>query len=206
MENALTYTDEIDQVPGAQQLLSEIAYHRYGGVSDAALAGLAARARATGRRTAMLEHIGSDVEDLYMDLTIGQASAWQQYTLAFPKEDNGGAYFPIIDGRPVMGSRTRYLRQYFHYVRMGAHRVKAESDAVSVRPVAFQNANGRLAIVMHVAEAGTIEVRGLRPGTYGASITTGSATGSELGDHVVNANGVLLLSVADAGVVTAYGK
>ena len=206
MGNAVAYVDDIDRVSGAQPLLSEIAYHRYSGVSDANLTALAARAKANGSRTAMLEHIGSDVEDLYKDLTVGQVSAWQQYTLAFPTEDNGAHYFAIINGQAVWGSRTRYLRQYFHYVRMGARRVGAQSNTPSLRPVAFQNLDGRLAIVMHVGEAGAIEVRGLRPGTYGASITTSSATGAELGDHVAGANGILSLSAPEVGVLTAYRK
>ena len=206
MGAAGAYADDIDKVPGAQALLSEISYHRYTGVSVGALTGLAAKAKATGARTAMLEHIGSGVEDLYKDLTIGQASAWQQYTMAFETGDNGAQYYTIVNGKPVMGSQTRYLRQYFHYVRMGARRVGAQSDTQSLRPVAFQNVDGRLVVVMHVGDAGAIEVRGLRPGTYGASITTISATGSELGDHVVGANGVLSLTAPATGVLTAYRK
>ena len=207
MGNAVQYVDDIYRVPGVQPLLSELSYHRYSGVSDANLTALADRAIANGSRTAMLEHIGSDVEDLYKDLTIGNISAWQQFTLTGGGPgDGGGQYYGIIDGQPVMRSRTRYLRQYFHYVRMGARRVGARSDTPSLRPVAFQNADGRLAIVLHLGEAGSIEVRGLRPGTYGASITTSSVTGAELGDHVVGANGILSLTAPDVGVLTAYRK
>ncbi len=40
----------------------------------------------------MLEHIGSGTDDLYKDLTVGNVSRWQQFTLAFPSTaDNGGA-------------------------------------------------------------------------------------------------------------------
>lgn len=206
MANAVAYADDIDRVSGARSLLSELSYHRYSGVSDENLAALAARAKANGSRTSMLEHIGSDVEDLYKDLTVGQVSAWQQYTLAYPSDDDGAQYFPIIDGKAVMGSRSRYLRQYFHYVRMGARRLGARSDTPSLRSVAFQNVDGRLVIVMHVDKPGAIEVRGLRPGSYGASITTSSATGAELGDHMVGPNGILSLSAPAVGVLTAYRK
>ena len=82
MANAVPFLHEIVKVPGALTYLKEIAYHRYGGVSDANLAAIHDRAAQYGLRTSMLEHIGSDAEDLYKDLTIAQVSAWQQYTLA----------------------------------------------------------------------------------------------------------------------------
>ena len=69
----------------------------------------------------MLEHIDSDVEDLYKDLTIARVSAWQQYTIAYPTADNGAHYYSIINSAPVIGSRTPALRQYFRYVRMGCN-------------------------------------------------------------------------------------
>ena len=123
LERGLAYLEDLYRVPGVAPFLKELAYHRYGGVSDESLAEFARRAKAAGVSTAMLEHIGSDVEDLYSDLTVAHVSAWQQYTLAFPTTDNGAQYFQIVDGRPVVASRTRYLRQYFHYVRMGAQRL-----------------------------------------------------------------------------------
>jgi hypothetical protein len=206
LEEAIVYADEIYSVPGAQALLTELSYHRYRGVTDSNLRALAQRASAHGSRTAMLEHLGADVDQLYDDLTLANASAWQQFALAFPNEDTGNKYFAIIDGRPVIGSRTRYLRQYFRYVRMGARRVSARSGAGDVKAVAFVNADGKPVVVVHVAEGRTIELRGLRRGTYGASITTSSATGAELGDHVAAANGTISLSLPAAGVVTVYYK
>ena len=81
MTNAASYVDAMMAVPGAQQYVKELSYHRYAGVSDDALAAIASRATKYGLQTAMLEHIGSDYQDLYTDLTAGQNSAWQQYTL-----------------------------------------------------------------------------------------------------------------------------
>ncbi|MBA3727441.1 MAG: hypothetical protein H0W86_13670 [Armatimonadetes bacterium] len=203
---ALSYLNDIYRVPGAQPLLKEISYHRYGGASQENLSALAERAKTVGARTAMLEHIGSGVEDLYADLTIGQVSAWQQYTLAFPATDNGAHYFAIVDGRVVPGDRTRYLRQYFHYVRMGAQRVGAQSTPTSVRAVAFENANQGLAVVVHADRFSSVEVRGLRPGNYGVSATTSSQTSAELGDQIAGATGTLTFTAPAAGVMTVYSK
>jgi hypothetical protein len=206
MGHAVTYADDIYAVSGVQPLLYELAYHRYSGVSDGNLAALAQRAVEHGTHTAMLEHIGSGVEDLYKDLTVGRVSAWQQYALAYPAADNGSQYYSIVNGQPVLGDRSRYLRQYFHYVRMDARRVAAQSNSPLDRPVAFQNADGRVVVVIHVGQADSIEVRGLRAGKYGASLTTSSATGTELGDQVVGSNGRLALAAPAPGVLTIYGK
>jgi len=203
---ALVYLDEIYRVPGVQPVLRELAYHRYGGASREELAELAQRAKAVGANTAMLEHIGSDVEDLYTDLTVAQVSAWQQYTLAFPSADNGGHYFGIADGRPVVESRTRYLRQYFHYVRMGAQRLGASSGSSAFRAAAFENTNRGLVIVLHNDQSGPVEVRGLRPGNYGVSATTSSVTSAELGNKVVGTAGTLALTASAPGVMTIYSK
>ncbi|MBK9550565.1 MAG: hypothetical protein IPO52_16075 [Gemmatimonadetes bacterium] len=175
MGNTLAYLNQIVAVPGALTYLTDVAYHRYAGVSDANLVGIKTRAAQLGLRTAMLEHIGSGVEDLYADLTLGNVSAWQQYTLAYPTNDNGAQYYYISGGRPVMGNLTHALRQYFRYVRSGAYRVSATSLSGSVRPVAFTNPGAGMAVVLHVDAPGTYTVGGMRVGTYGVGMA--SATG-----------------------------
>nr|MBP8302400.1 hypothetical protein [Planctomycetota bacterium] len=199
MGNTVPYLDQAVAVPGALTYLTEIAYHRYGGVSDANLALIGARAAQHGLRTAMLEHIGSGAEDLYRDLTIANGSAWQQYTLAFPTSDNGAQYFPIVGGQPVMGSRTRELRQYFRYVRMGARRVAAASNNAAVRPVGFTNVGGGPVVVMHVASAQTFAIRGLRPGRYEVS-SSNSAFGAPR-EATVGTSGELVFA-AGTGIIT----
>ena len=206
MANAVSWFDAMMQVSGAAGLIDELSYHRYSGVSAANLAALAQRATARGIRTAMLEHIGSDVEDLYEDLTVGRVSAWQQFTLAFPGPDEGGNYYNILNGVPVMASRTRALRQYFRYVRLGAVRIGATSTISQVRPVAFRNPNGGTVVVLHLAGARTVTIGGLPAGSYGASITTGALTGSELGDRVAGSDGILSVSAPAGGVLTVYPK
>jgi len=210
MGRAVQYFDEMIQVPGVRTYLGELSYHRYEGVSDANLRALAARGSQYGVRTAMLEHIGSGVEDLYRDLTIGQASAWQQFGLAHlggtDDPDDGGLYYMLSTGQPVPGVRTPYLRQYFHYVRMGAQRVGAESDSPALLPVGFRNPNGGLVVVLQVERTGELAVRGLRPGTYGASLTSETSAGAELGNRVAGGDGILRVNVPAKGVLAIYSK
>lgn len=205
--NAIAYSTAMFAVPGVNGVLGQMSYHRYGETTTDQLFSLSQIAATHGATTAMLEHIGSGVEDLYKDLTIARVSAWQEFTLASPSAgDDGGKYYMIVNNKPVIGDRSRYLRQYFHYVRIGARRVGAVSNNSDVRPVAFQNTNGRLAVVMHVDREGTIDVRGLRPGKYGASISTKTSTGAELGEKTVGTDGSLRLTAPSVGVLTAYQK
>ncbi len=208
---AAEYFDAMMAVPGAPAAMAqagggEIVYHRYGSVSDPLLAALASRAATHGFKTAMLEHIGSGIEDLYKDILVGQVSAWQQFTLAFPTTDDGAQYYLITNGQPVLASRTRYLGQYFRYIRLGAQRVGAASDNAEVRPLAFVNLDGRSAVVIHADRAGYVSVGGLRPGTYGTSVTTAGVTWWELGDQVAGTDGTITVGAPAAGVLTVYRK
>lgn len=204
MAAAARYLDEIVAVPGARQLLSEIAYHRYRGVSPGALEALARRAAELGMRTSMLEHVRGDVEELYSDLAVGQVSAWQQYTLAFAARDTGAQYYRIVDGQPVVASRTRLLRQYFHYVRAGAVRIGAASDDRALRALAFEHPGGQVVVVLHVARPGEIAVRGLPAGPFGASLAGADFAGVELGPLTVGSDGTARLRAPRAGVLTIY--
>jgi len=89
---------------------------------------------------------------------------------------------------------------------MGAQRLGAEGSTSDVRAVAFQNVDGGLVVVVHADHSGPVEVRGLRPGSYGISVTTSSLTWAELGDHVVGAGGTLTFTAPSAGVITAYRR
>lgn len=203
MANAVPYADQIAAVAGASQYFTTISYHRYGGVSDANLGLIASRGVQGGLRTAMLEHIGSGAEDLYKDLTIANVSAWQQFTLAYPTTDNGAQYFVIREGQPVMGSRTPALRQYFRYVRLGAHRVKATSDNGAVRPVGFTNVGGGPVMVLHVSSPQVAAIRGIRPGSY--SVTTSDPGHANLGTVTATTQGLqVTLPVSDAVVTVAW--
>ena len=202
MANAVPFLDEIVKVPGALTYLKEVAYHRYGGVSDANLVAIHERAAQYGLRTSMLEHIGSDVEDLYKDLTLAQISAWQQYTLAYPTTDNGAQYYYIKDGRPVAGQRTEALRQYFRYVRAGAYRVAAASDTPRVRPVAFTNPDGRVVVVLHLERREVLTVKGLPAGHY--YVVAVPATAGLVYATVIAAGADFVFSMGLPSVVTVY--
>ena len=202
MANAVPFLDEIVKVPGALTYLKEIAYHRYGGVSDANLAAIHDRAAQYGLRTSMLEHIGSDAEDLYKDLTIAQVSAWQQYTLAYPTTDNGAQYYYIKNGRPVAGQRTEALRQYFRHVRAGAYRLGAVSDTPRVRPVAFTNPDGRAVVVLHLERREVITLKGLPPGRY--FVVAVPATAGLVYATEIPAGGDFVFEMGLPSVVTIY--
>lgn len=205
MGAARTWFDAMIQVPGLLPVLTELSYHRYQGVSDANLAQIASRAAQYDLRTAMLEHIGSGVEDLHKDLTVGNVSAWQQFTLAYPStNDNGGKYYLIQEGSPVIGSRTRELRQYFRHVRAGARRVAASSDKAAVRTAAFTNVGGGPVVVVHLGGPEVIEITGLRPGRY--ELTSSHPSHPVLGASTVGGDGELRFSAPAAGVLTVTWK
>lgn len=205
---AVGFTSEILGVPGAAELLSELSYHRYCGVSERALTRIALLGREHGLRTAMLEHIGSGHESLHQDLKLANASAWQQYTLSFPdRGDDGGAYFPVNARDPenpviALGARARYLPQYFRFVRRGAVRIGAESDDGAFDPLAFVHPSRGATVVVKASRGGRLAIRGLPPGVYAVSYTTARERAVAGPPRRVEAGGDLPLSLPEAGVLT----
>jgi hypothetical protein len=209
--NAATWFDQMIAVPGVAALVDELSYHRYAGVSDQNLQALATRAQANGMRTAMLEHIASDYNDLHKDLTLVRNSAWQQFVLAFCAPDNGAQYFLVNVSNPsspviTLASQTRLLRQYFRWVRRGAQRVGASSNVATFDPIAFRNANGKFVVVVRATGAGSFLVAGLPAGTYGTTFTTASAFDQTGSDVMIGAGQTVTASIPAAGVITIYAK
>jgi hypothetical protein len=134
-------------------------------------------------------------------------SSWQQFALAFCLTDRGGAYYVIDQSNPSapvinLGSRSRYLRHYFSFIRMNAVRVGASSGDSRFDPLAFRNANGKLVVVVSATASGSVDIRGLPPGTYGVVRTTASSTFASGADVAVSSGGEASFSMPAAGVMT----
>lgn len=209
---AVSYFEEIWNTESIRPYLLELSYHRYDKPSERVLSDINAAARKRGVDTAMLEWIGANHEQLHQDLTAGGVSAWQQYTLGFPEADSGGHYF-VIDPRAASGRRVRlsrsgrYLRQYFRAIRPGAQRIAASSTSSDFKPVAFESANGSLAVVVSASKAGQLTIQKLHPGSYRVSCWTDASrvedASSQCDRNVqVLGDGTLTIDIPAAGVLS----
>lgn len=214
MANAITFFDQLIQVPRAAQYITELSYHRYGGVSEANLQAIGDRAVQYGIQASHLELIGANHYDLHTDLTLGRNSSWAQYTMAWMLSDgtdDGGKYYVIDDrdpNNPVIqtGSRTRYLRQYFKYVRRGAVRIQATSDNPAFQPLGFVNADCRQTVVVKADSGGSFSIKGLPAGAYGIKYTTAAQYDFDNPDVTISAGQALETVIPAAGVITIYAK
>jgi hypothetical protein len=208
MGAAVSYADELAR-GGLPPFWSELSYHRYTGVSTDALAGLAARATKWNISTAMLEHIGSGYENLHEDLKTGQASAWQQFTLAFPTRDNGAQYYTVnqADGAPPrvdIARRTQFLKQYFRYIRTGAVRVGTATTDPAFDPLAFINPDRSRVVVIKASSSGEFGIQGLPAGQYEVTSTTRRAADMRVGSFTIEDGDILRASIAGSGVLTVF--
>jgi len=212
MGSAIRYFDKMIKVPGAAQYLGEFSYHRYSGASAENLHAIAERGALHQIDTAMLEHIGGDYRELHEDLRDGSNVSWQQFTLGYCGEgDDGGAYFPVDTQDPEnprvqIGERTRFLRQYFKFIRRYAVRIEAQSSSKVFDPLAFINPDGSYVIIVLADSGGAFELRGLPGGKYGLKYTTSSEFDIDQPDMLLIDNQSIRLSIPEAGVLTVYGK
>ena len=199
--------DAMIQVPRVLEYLTEFAYHRYSAATP--VQRIAARAQQHNISTSMLEHIGADYNELHEDLKVANNVAWQQFTLAYPTTDNGAQYYNISNlSNPTVniGSRAKFLRQYFKFIRAGAQRIEPTSGASNFNPVAFINTNGKYVVVVKASGGGSFSVGGLPAGAYGIKYTTSSDYDVDLADAVIGSGQSLTASIPDRGVITIYGK
>lgn len=216
LTDAISYFDQMVAVSGAAPLIWEYSYHRYGGVNDTNLQAIGQRAAQHGIKTSMLEHINSDYQDLYKDITIAGTSGWQQYAIAGSVSTgatlSGGGHYVVVDDTlsgtvgTAVTDMAKLLSQCFRYVRYNARRVAASSTNGALEPLAFVNADGRYAVVVEANGAATFSIGGITPGTYGISYTTNSAYAATLPDVQVVAGGSLTTSIPAGGVLTVFGK
>ncbi|HKQ77201.1 MAG TPA: hypothetical protein VJ810_26120 [Blastocatellia bacterium] len=214
MGNAIKFFDQIVQVPRATQYISELSYHRYGGVSDENLQTIGNRALQYGISAAHLELIGANYLDLHKDLTLGRNSSWSQFTLAWVTSDgfdDGGKYYVVDDhdpNQPVVqvGSRTKFLRQYFQYVRRGAVRIGAVSGNPEFEPLAFVNPDCKQTVIIKAERSVGFSIQGLPSGVYGVKYTTDFNYNVDRADVTINAGQSLQTSILAPGVITIYAK
>ena len=211
MTGALNWFDSMVQIPGVLNYLTEFSYHRYAGVSDGTLQAIGNRAVQYGVKTGMLEWIGATYNELYKDLSMGRNSDWSQFTLLGTGADDGGNYFKLDESDPANpivtpGQRTKFLRQYFKFIREGAVRIQANSDTPGVEPLAFINTNGGYVVAVKADSGSSFAIQGLPAGTYGIKYTTNGEYDIDLPDVTIGAGQTVNSSIPVPGVITVYAK
>lgn len=211
---AVEYLDSMRLVPGVDEALTDVSYHRYGG-GEYALRRLTQRAGALNLRTAMLEKINADEHVLHEDLTMGQVSAWGQFGMvSCPPRDrvNLGGIYVRVDAtdpqRPTarLTPYARMLRQYFRYIHLGARRVAASVRDEELEATAFVNPDGRHVVVANVRRARTVTIRGLPPGRYASSFTTAHEDHVVGSDTTIVGGGIVVARIPGAGVLTVFAR
>lgn len=205
MGGAITYFDQMVQVPGVLQYLKELSYHRYGGVSDTNLQAIADRAVQHNIDTSMLEWwSGSNgYQILHKDIQMGRNSAWQQAVIR--------GHFDIDDidpNNPIVriNDKTKFTRQYYKFIRSGAVRIEATSTNSNFDPLAFINSNGKYVIMVKANASGNFTIDGLPTGLYGIKYTTAAEYDVDLPDKSIGSGESVTTSIPGAGVLTVYQK
>ncbi len=204
------YVDAIASTPGAMQYVSEFSYHRYNDCTTASMQQISNRITLHNKKAGMLELIGADYNTLHSDLKQFRNSSWQQYVLSFvdSEPDNGAQHYRINNAASTFSiqSRSKFLRQYFKFIRFGAQRIDALTGNSNFDPLAFINTNGKYVVVVKAGSGGTFNLYGLPPGLYGIKYTTASQYNVDLADKTVALEQSLTTNIPAAGVITIYAR
>jgi O-glycosyl hydrolase len=201
--------DVISQSPTAMQYLTEFSYHRYNGTGVDAAQAIAQRIQTLGIKSAMLEHINADINELWEDLTVANNSGWQQFALAFCDSSGGAAhYYEINDanGSFFLRPESRPFAQIFRHVRRGAVRFGTDVRDGALQALAFQNANGKWVTIVRTQGAESFTVGHLPPGTYGIDYTTDAELIATLPDATIAAGETITVSIPARGLITIFGR
>ncbi len=211
------YMKAINRNKEALKYLGEITYHLYWDpfniVKRIEIRRWSERLNVPSAQTEWLEGKGLEVvKALYLDLTVANASSWEQYGLCYVinnyNRKGGGDYFVInrdFSGF-YMNTNSWYLRQFFRYVRPGDVRIKITTPDKSIMPVAFLKPNGSMVVV--VINKGLwkkeIMIKSLRSDVYGVVMTNSRVKGRELPEVSVDGDKYLRFIIPPEGVVTFY--
>lgn len=204
-KNAVRYFDAAQRGGAGIDVLS---YHSYDFPKDDVRAAIARRAEQAGVKTAMLEHLKADVSELHRDLTVANASAWQQWAIA-NFADNGHNLLVADLSKPKgerlrLARRTRFLSQIWRHARIGDVRVDAHSSDPELKPLAFVKPDGSLVVAVIAGAQREFAIEGLAPGDYAIEMTTDGARAKDAGLIAVGADGVARVSIPARGVVAIF--
>lgn len=221
LTNVKSFFKEIEKNPDALNYVDVIVYHRYGGNNDTiAQAEIVELAEKHQLKTAMLEYDkNGDVEELHYDLKHNNVVAWTKYALMF-KSDEQFAYVYVNEhsgSEPIygIGKQTKYLRQYFKFIRPGAVRFEVSTSDPEIDPIAFKNKDGKEVVVLKAEKEEEIKISGLQAGNYGIKYTLGNYNWGavdpkeydiNLQDQVISEGDVMEFNMPDKGVATIYQK
>ncbi|MCB1333651.1 MAG: hypothetical protein KDK26_08345 [Roseivivax sp.] len=174
MANTVPYLQAILSVPGAQDVLGEVSYHRYRHGSRRVLRGISYAASQIGKPPAMLEWWfgNADTSILFQDMTEGNNGVWAGRALP--------GLIQLQDGRLEMPEDTRFTSLYTAFVRAGATRIGTQTDTEGALPLAFANPGGSVTVAARSTGAGPVTVQGLPAGDYRLFWATNTACGTNL--------------------------
>ena len=194
MAVASIYFDDMRRTTDVLPFLAELSYHRYAGVSKAALADLTTRSARYHIPISMLElwfgQAGPDV--LFEDLAAG-AAAFQGRVLA-------DLFVDARKGNLTLNRDVRFNGAVFRAVRPGAVRIGSTSSLESLKALAFRRPQGGLVTALRAKGPTIVTVRGLPIGNYVITNVTETSETNDLPTKQLQ-NGDLQIVIQEPAVV-----
>ncbi|MBI5722872.1 MAG: glycoside hydrolase family 30 protein [Planctomycetes bacterium] len=177
------YMEAMKSTPGALDNFRQITYHLYHGGCNNVEARNATRdwAKKFGVTTAQTEWMEQDnmnvARHIYLCLAEADAAVWDRYgTGLFYTFKYNEWMAPASDSKELaLNSTGWHIRQFSHYIRPGAVRVKLEGETNEVKGVAFLTPQKKKPVIVLLNTSDqpqTVTIDNLSAGTYEASVTS----------------------------------
>lgn len=173
VQSSFSYAQVLAADPRLDGCIGDWSFHMYSGTTNS-LSSLGNLSRQTGIPSAMDEHHGADITELFDAIEFANISLWQRdgfggigCRTCYSLYTAPGRYTAFVAGN------TGLYRQFYRAIRPGMVRWRATGSNPNDRAVAF-GGGGTAAVVVRSVGGDTVIVRGLPAGSYQIFYTLGT--------------------------------
>lgn len=202
--------NDIEAVSGALAAWGTVGYHRYDSPSSGDIAAIKTWADARGKKTGQTEWFNATIDTIFEDVLVGGVSLWQKWaTVSRTSGASPSTYYWWDDNCTNLqfATNSSHMQLFFRYVRQNADRIAASLPGALASIAAFENPNGKMAVVIkRTSASGSVDFSGLQPGPYGVRhIPNASTTAQDNTDVDVAADGTVTATIPQ-GYTTLYAR
>lgn len=172
VSGSLSYAQVLANDTRLDGCIGDLSFHMYGTTTTAKLSSIGTLSRQSGIPSAMDEHHGAPITELFDAIEFANISLWQRDGFGGIGCETCYSLYSAPGSRWFLAGNTGFYRQFYRAIRPGMVRWQATLSNSSDRAVAF-GGGGKAAVVVRSVAGDTVIVQGLPAGSYEVFYTLG---------------------------------